>query len=146
MKFPLPHALVSGNTCSSTGYEKAHGIHSKASVDSRLCQTYKHYYVTFDSCIGCLRGIRVTHFRPQYLSLSSNCIKMINTLHLLVTFTQDKCYTEYSQGENDLKFIDVARVISFKGKAAKLILQIKDEVYSSSANLLINRVILSSEV
>lgn len=71
---------------------------------------------------------------------------MINTLHLLVTFTQDKCYTEYSQGENDLKFIDVARVISFKGKAAKLILQIKDEVYSSSANLLINRVILSSEV
>lgn len=51
----------------------------------------------------------------------------------------------YSQGEKDLKFADVARVIHFKGKAA-LILQIKDEVYSSSASLQMNRVILSSEV
>lgn len=51
----------------------------------------------------------------------------------------------YSQGEKDLKFVDVARVIRFKGKAA-LILQIKDEVYSSSASLQMNRVMLSSDV
>lgn len=39
------------------------------------------------------------HIRPQYFSLSSNCIKMINTLHLLVTFTQDKCYVIVANGK-----------------------------------------------
>ena len=70
---------------------------------------------------------------------------MINTLHLLLTFTQDKCYAVIAGGEKDLEFIDVARMIRFKGMAA-LILQIKDEVYSSSASLQMNGVTLSSEV
>lgn len=141
---PLPLAFVNGNTCSSlAAYEKAQGIHSKVSVDSLLLsilQTllWQSYRMLVGYALHILHTLH-THFKPQYLFfLSNNCIKMINTLHLLVTFTQDKCYTEYSQGENNLKFIDVVRVMSFKGKAA-LILQIKDKVYSSSVSLQIKK-------
>lgn len=50
------------------------------------------------ACRGCVST--AAHFSPQYLffSLSSNCIKMINTLHLLVTFTQDKCCAVIARG------------------------------------------------
>ena len=51
----------------------------------------------------------------------------------------------YRQGENHLEFIDSARVICFKGKAV-LILEIKDEVYSSSAGTQMNGVTLSSRM
>lgn len=51
----------------------------------------------------------------------------------------------YLQGENHLEFIDGARVICFKGKAV-LILEIKDEVYSSSAGTQMNGVTQSSEM
>lgn len=67
---------------------------------------------------------------------------MINTLPLLVTFRRDECY---SQGERDLEFTDVARVLRFKGKAA-LNLQIVDGVNSSSAGSLMNRVTPGSGV
>lgn len=50
-----------------------------------------------------------------------------------------------SQRENNLEFIDFASVISFKGKMA-FILQIKDDVYSSSASLQMSWVMLNSEV
>lgn len=62
----------------------------------------------------------------------------------MVTFIQDKCSTVVAAGRRDLEFIGVARVVRFKGKAA-LILQIKDDVYSSSAALQMNRFKLSSE-
>lgn len=55
-----------------------------------------------DSHIRCLQGMRVTFLPPTLdhnrFPLSSNCIKMINTFHLLVTFTQDKCYAIVTRG------------------------------------------------
>lgn len=139
---------MTGNADSSIGYEKSHGIHSKASVDSRHCQTYKHCYAPSDSHIRCLQGMRVTCLPPTLdhdrFSLSSNCIKMMNTFHLLVPFTQDKHYCSCSWRENNLECTDFASVISLKARVA-FILQIK-YVYSSSASLKRNRVVLNSEV
>lgn len=102
LKFSYLPAFVCGNTLEHMVWESSWDTHkgitwsmSLSNLQTLLCYLWQRYQVlAADEC-----HISAMRFRPQYFSLSSNCIKMINTLHLLVTFTQDKCYVIIANGK-----------------------------------------------
>lgn len=119
---------------SSRACEKSPGTCSEVSNDSGLCQAlqillcFLWCWQSFQAFAGDACHICAARFRPRYLFLSSYCIEMINTLHLLMPFTHEECCTVTAEGEEDLEFIDVASIICFKGTAA-LTVKAEGEVY-----------------